>query len=73
MSAMRGSSGLGSAISSWMEVSSVEMFKEGLHAPFKETGREKQLSRKKPAHGLPGETPGLPAFKPNPPTSCLRT
>lgn len=36
MSAMRGSSGLGSAISSWMEVSRVEMFREGLHAPCKE-------------------------------------
>lgn len=49
MSAMRGSSGLGSAISSWMELSSVEMFREGLHAPFEGMVREKPLGTKKPA------------------------
>lgn len=38
MSATRGSSGLGSTISSCMEVSSVEMFKEGLHAPCRRKG-----------------------------------
>jgi len=73
MSAMRGSSGLGSAISSWMEVSSVAMLREGLHAPFEETGRETQVSGEQLARGLPGETSGLGASKRSPPTSRLRT
>lgn len=36
ISAMSGSSGLGSAMSNCMEVSTVEMLSEGLQAPFKE-------------------------------------
>lgn len=36
MSAMRGSSGLGSFISICMEVSNVTIFRDGLHAPFTE-------------------------------------
>lgn len=34
ISAINGSSGLGSAIRSWTELSTVEMFSEGLHAPY---------------------------------------
>lgn len=43
MSAMRGSSGLGSAISSCMELSSVERFRDGLQAPCEETGWEEPV------------------------------
>ena len=35
ISAIRGSSGLGSAINNWRDVSTVERFKLGFHAPWK--------------------------------------
>lgn len=65
MSAMSGSSGLGSAISSCMDVSSVEMFKDGLHAPFKEIGGGGEaVKQKKKPHTPKNHTPNLP-------TGCL--
>lgn len=36
ISAISGSSGFGSAMSSWMEVRTVEMFRDGFQAPLKE-------------------------------------
>ena len=34
MSAISGSSGLGSAMSSWIEANTVAMLRDGLHAPY---------------------------------------
>lgn len=72
MSAMSGSSGLGSAMSSWMEASTVAMLRDGRQAPCAQTRRLRDPEREMEA---PARSHS-PAARPAPPLTLggnLRT